>query len=128
MSAELVDALRRDPLPQEWVDELRDLLDLLGDFSSNDQRARYLLASNFLRDNGDAIAQRSRALDVELGGTDVGGVPDRSIVRALTANFHDHSDTRRCGCGERDSGYSQAQAVAQPDPGGEAGPGTNLPE
>lgn len=58
--------------------------------------------------------------------------PDRSIVSALTADFAprftDHSDTRRCGCGERDSGFSQAQAVAQPDPGGEAGSGTNLPE
>ncbi len=123
MNAELVDALRRDPLPQEWVDELRDLLDLLGDFSSNDQRARYLLASNFLRDNGGAIAERTRRLDAELGGNQ-----DRSIVRALTADYIDHSDTRRCGCGERGSGFSQAQAVAQPDPGGEAGSGTNLPE
>ncbi|MGC5249610.1 hypothetical protein ACPXB3_22110 [Gordonia sp. DT219] len=46
-------------IPQEWVDELRSLLDLLdGGPADNDQRARYLLASNFLRDNGAAIAAR----------------------------------------------------------------------
>ncbi|UOW93714.1 hypothetical protein SEA_WRIGLEY_51 [Gordonia phage Wrigley] len=39
---------------------------------------------------------------------------DRSgIVRALTADFHDHSAPDRCGCAVRDSGFSQAQAVAQ---------------
>ncbi|AXQ63908.1 hypothetical protein SEA_HORUS_56 [Gordonia phage Horus] len=39
------------------------------------------------------------------------------IVSALTATFTprftDHSMPDRCGCGERDSGFSQAQAVAQ---------------
>lgn len=50
--------------------------------------------------------------------------PDRSIVRALTADFTDHSDARRCGCGARDTGFSQSQAVAQAGPGGEAGPAT----
>ncbi|WP_431840686.1 DUF7324 family protein [Gordonia hongkongensis] len=68
MSTELLDALRRNPLRQEWVDELRDLLDLMENFSNNDQRARFLLSSNFLRDNGGAIAEQSRRLDVELGG------------------------------------------------------------
>lgn len=36
----------------------------------------------------------------------------QSIVRALTAQFVDHSDARRCGCGERTSG---AQASAAGD-------------
>lgn len=44
----------------------------------------------------------------------------RSIVRALTADFTDHSDARRCGCGARDSGFSRAQAVAQAGAGGAA--------
>lgn len=35
---------------QSDVDQLRELLDLMGGFSSNDQRARYLLSSNWLRD------------------------------------------------------------------------------
>lgn len=35
---------------QDDVDALRGLLDLMADFSSNDQRARYLLSSNWLRD------------------------------------------------------------------------------
>ena len=38
----------------------------------------------------------------------------RSIVRALTADFVDHSRADRCRCGGlRGSGFSQAQAVAQ---------------
>ena len=32
------------------VDQLRELLDLMVDFPSNDQRARFLLSSNWLRD------------------------------------------------------------------------------
>lgn len=40
------------------VDALRDLLDLMRDFSDNDQRARYLLSSNWLRDRGAAAAAR----------------------------------------------------------------------
>ncbi|QLF84187.1 hypothetical protein SEA_PYTHEAS_47 [Gordonia phage Pytheas] len=40
--------------------------------------------------------------------------PNRSIVRSLTASFHDHSRIDRCRCvSTRDSGFSQAQAVAQ---------------
>jgi len=35
---------------QEDVDALRELLDLMVNFPSNDQRARYLLSSNWLRD------------------------------------------------------------------------------
>ena len=45
----------------------------------------------------------------------------QSIVRALTAQFVDHSDARRCGCGERASG---AQASAA----GDAAEVTNFPE
>ncbi|MBR7191683.1 hypothetical protein [Gordonia sp. SCSIO 19800] len=205
MSTELLDALRRNPLRQEWVDELRDLLDLMENFSDNDQRARFLLSSNFLRDNGGAIAEQSRRLDVELGGytifevavacdsgcgrevthhgvaaTDVDAAAriarermvaegwaeadgfhcracllarsgwqsqpgpdeagramsveamphqDRSgIVRALTADFHDHSAPERCRCAARDSGTSHPLAVAQAGAGGEAAPVTNLPQ
>ncbi|UAJ16223.1 hypothetical protein SEA_MALIBO_47 [Gordonia phage Malibo] len=200
-TTELLDALRRNPLRQEWVDELRDLLDLMEAFSDNDQRARYLLGSNFLRDNGGAIAERSRCLDVELGGytifeigvacdsgcgrevthhgvaaasaaeaerigrermaaegwvesdgihcracllarsgwqsqpgpaeaghaMSVEAIPARSIVRALTATFIDHSTPEGCGCGERDSGTSHPAAVAQAGAGGEAAPVTNFP-
>ena len=48
-------------------------------------------------------------------------VRPRSIVRALTAQFVDHSDARRCGCGER-AGASHSSTQA--GPGGEAGPAT----
>ncbi|QDP43670.1 hypothetical protein SEA_PHORBESPHLOWER_42 [Gordonia phage PhorbesPhlower] len=52
------------------------------------------------------------------------------IVAALTATFTprftDHSRPTTCGCAERGSGFSQAQAVAQAGPGGEAGPVTNF--
>ncbi|QDM56393.1 hypothetical protein PP515_gp46 [Gordonia phage Sidious] len=67
-------------------------------------------------------SEAGRAMSVE-------SIPCREqsgIVRALTANFHDHSAPDRCGCAARDSGFSQAQAVAQPDPGGEAGSGTTF--
>lgn len=43
---------------QADVDALRGLLDLLGDFSGNDQRARYLLTCNWMRDRGAAAAAR----------------------------------------------------------------------
>ena len=44
-------------IPDNWadvplqadVDELRDLLDLMANFPNNDQRARFLLSSNWLR-------------------------------------------------------------------------------
>lgn len=35
---------------QADVDELRALLDLMAEFRDNDQRARYLLSSNWMRD------------------------------------------------------------------------------
>lgn len=38
------------------VRELTELLDLLSGFSSNEQRARYLLSSNWMRDHGAAAA------------------------------------------------------------------------
>lgn len=40
---------------QADVDALRDLLDLMENFESNDQRARYLLTSNWLRDRDAAL-------------------------------------------------------------------------
>ncbi|QOI66878.1 hypothetical protein SEA_BOSNIA_48 [Gordonia phage Bosnia] len=54
--------------------------------------------------------------------------PDRSIVRSLTASFHDHSRIDRCRCAStRGSGFSQAQAVAQAGAGGTAS-ATNFPQ
>ena len=55
------------PAPDRWspdqsdVDALRDLLDLMSDFSDNDQRARYLLSCNWMRDRGAAAAARHHA-------------------------------------------------------------------
>lgn len=43
---------------QADVDELRHLLDLLEDFSDNDQRARYLLTCNWMRDRGAIVSAR----------------------------------------------------------------------
>jgi hypothetical protein len=40
---------------QADVDELRDLLDLMVNFPSNDQRARFLLSSNWCRDRDNRI-------------------------------------------------------------------------
>lgn len=45
----------RHPDPAD-VDALRDLLELTEGFADNDQRARYLLSSNWLRDRGAAAA------------------------------------------------------------------------
>lgn len=51
----------------------------------------------------------------------------RSIVRALTADFQDHSRIDRCRCGgSRSFGTSHPTAAAQTGPGGEAGPVTNF--
>ena len=38
------------------VDTLRGLLDLMADFADNDQRARYLLSSNWMRDKLDRLS------------------------------------------------------------------------
>lgn len=43
---------------QADVDALRALLDLMGDFPSNDQRARYLLTCNWMRDRDARMAER----------------------------------------------------------------------
>jgi hypothetical protein len=47
------------PYPED-VAAVRGLLDLMADFSSNDQRARFLLSSNWLRDRGAIAAERVR--------------------------------------------------------------------
>lgn len=50
-----------------------------------------------------------------------------SIVRALTAEFQDHSSPDRCRCAERAEGpLTPLSPRAQPDPGGDAGSGTNF--
>lgn len=41
---------------QSDVDGLRELLDLLDSFSDNDQRARYILTSNWFRDHAAQAA------------------------------------------------------------------------
>lgn len=40
---------------QADVDALRGLLDLMVNFRDNDQRARYLLSSNWMRDVGNGV-------------------------------------------------------------------------
>lgn len=62
-TGQILDSLAAHPLRQEWIDELRGLLDIMERFSSNDQRARFLLNCNFIRDNGVDIANRIQALD-----------------------------------------------------------------
>lgn len=44
---------------QTDVDALTGLLDLMANFSTNEQRARYLLSSNWLRDRGAAAAEHA---------------------------------------------------------------------
>lgn len=46
---------------QADIAQLRELLDLMTDFPSNDQRARYLLSSNWMRQRGAAAAARAQA-------------------------------------------------------------------
>lgn len=54
-------------------------------------------------------------------------VRPRSIVRALTADFTDHSAPDRCRCAERAEGQlTPLSPRTQPDPGGDAGSGTNF--
>lgn len=44
---------------QADVDALRGLLDLMADFPDNDQRARFLLTSNWMRQRGAAAAEHN---------------------------------------------------------------------
>lgn len=44
---------------QSHVDDVRVLLDLMTDFTDNDQRARYLLSSNWLIQHGAAAASHA---------------------------------------------------------------------
>jgi len=50
------DAFQISGPAQDDVDALRELLDLMVNFPSNDQRARYLLSSNWMRDYKGAAA------------------------------------------------------------------------
>lgn len=43
---------------QADVDVVRDLLDAMENYSDNDQRARYLLTSDWMRDRGAAASAR----------------------------------------------------------------------
>ena len=49
----------RGPHPTD-VAALTELLDLMVDFPSNEQRARYLLTCNWMRDRGAAAAELNR--------------------------------------------------------------------
>ena len=51
---------------QADVDALRELLDLLATHQDNDQRARFLLSSNWLRENGARLAQENAAALVRI--------------------------------------------------------------
>ncbi|WP_372733575.1 hypothetical protein [Nocardioides sp.] len=50
----VLDATTNAP-DQADVDALRDLLDLMADFPDNDQRARYLLTCNWMRDRQTTV-------------------------------------------------------------------------
>ncbi|WVX88604.1 hypothetical protein SEA_CHEESETOUCH_60 [Gordonia phage CheeseTouch] len=50
---------------------------------------------------------------------------DRSIVRALTADFTDHSRADRCQCGSAQA-TSLSREPAQAEAGGEAASATNF--
>jgi len=47
------------PRPED-VAALSALLDAMASFSSNDQRARYILASDWMRDHGEAASRHAR--------------------------------------------------------------------
>jgi hypothetical protein len=59
------EAIPRGP-DQADVDGLRELLDLVDGFNSNDQKARYILTSNWFRDHGAAAGLRAYAAGVWL--------------------------------------------------------------
>lgn len=66
---------------QEQIDELRGLLDLLDGFASNDQRARFLLSCNFIRDNGAELAANIHRFDQMMSDEP----PADGIVSALVS-------------------------------------------
>jgi len=71
--------MTKTPNPKH-VRQLRDLLDLLEDFPSNDQRARYLLTCNFMVDQGHAAAENARqglARTMRNGGSSWQEIADR---------------------------------------------------
>jgi hypothetical protein len=49
---------------QSDVDALRELLDLMVNFPDNDQRARYLLSCNWMRDRDAAIAAKAKGVQI----------------------------------------------------------------
>jgi hypothetical protein len=90
---------------QADVDALRGLLDLMANFESNDQRARYLLSSNWMRDRDAALTAPRPMLPVcaNCGGDEFAcgacgarveadsaprPVVDREAVRGLLKRFH----------------------------------------
>ncbi|WHU45167.1 hypothetical protein QNM97_14010 [Gordonia sp. L191] len=100
----------RESFPkQEHVDGLRYLLDLISNFSSNDQRARYLLSSNWMRENGAEAADLNAA----------------SLAELLRGAFTDHSTPTSCRCGERGPDATGDRAALDAGDGVE---GTKPPE
>ena len=64
-AAALVAANETSRTPRQAdVDGLRELLDLLDSFANNDQRARFILTSNWFRDHGTAAGEWAHATGV----------------------------------------------------------------
>lgn len=69
------------------VAALRHLLDMMGNFPSNDQRARYLLTCDWMRDRGAVAAARAGeiAADIEHRWADVEELDESEWVSELDA-------------------------------------------
>ncbi|WP_181641448.1 hypothetical protein, partial [Nocardioides massiliensis] len=63
LTAQVLDGQDTSAPEQSDVDAVRELLDLMETFSDNDQRARYLLTSNWLRDRGAIAGARLQATE-----------------------------------------------------------------
>lgn len=67
-AAELAEQRPAGPDPDD-VTALTELLELLDGYATTEQRARYLLSSNWLRDRGAAAAARLRGTPRGVGST-----------------------------------------------------------
>jgi len=87
-------AKRQPPHPADVLD-LMDLLDRMRNFPSNEQRARALLTSNWMREREAAAERRGAAVAVaQLVATTATGRPVRASVRRLQGGLSPISPAR----------------------------------
>jgi hypothetical protein len=114
------------------VDALRHLLDLMADFSDNDQRARYLLSSNWMRDRGEVASRHARGARIDPDAIARGAELARAFNAAgalkMSEGGERNGETRPAPALTAPSGQMSGRSSLPDPPAGDGAPAsTSLP-